>query len=223
MVKPFICLRWSNILALALLGVSVSAHAQTARSGGAPNAQLMQQMQQLASERTTLQAENAKLKKELDDVRKDRDALKKGQAAGDQRTKASMAALAQSKAQQEAAEGQLKQSKDKMQELIAKFKETIQQLRQTETDATTTKQTLAVRDRDLKACVDRNKALYALNQEVLTRLEHQSMWSRAAASEPFTRIKRVQLENLTDDYKARADDQREPSTVPPSSSAPPPK
>ncbi len=67
----------STVLILSTaLGSMSGALAQTTRSGGGANAQLMQQMQQLASERTSLQAENAKLKKELDDLRKDRDALK---------------------------------------------------------------------------------------------------------------------------------------------------
>ena len=95
-----------------------------------------------------------------------------------------------------------------MQELIAKFRETAQTLRDVEADRTTVKQTLATRDQDIKVCLDHNSALYGLNQEILTRLDNQSLWSRAAAAEPFTKIKRVQLENLVDDYKARADDHR---------------
>jgi hypothetical protein len=111
-----------------------------------------------------------------------------------------------------------------------------------ETERTTAKQTLATRDQDLKVCVDRNLALYKLDDEVLTRLEHQSMWTRVAASEPFTKIKRYQLENLVDDYKDRADAQRldpdkavgistkvrpparaqPPSSAQPPTSAPPP-
>ena len=78
--------------------------AQTARSGGAPNAQLMQQMQQLASERTALQAENARMKKELDDLRKEREQLKNGQKSVDQRAQVSAAALARSTAERESTE-----------------------------------------------------------------------------------------------------------------------
>jgi hypothetical protein len=43
---------------------------------------------------------------------------------------------------------------------------------------------------------------------VLTKLEDQGFWSRAARVEPFTRIKRTQLENLVDEYAARAEEQR---------------
>src|ERR1700726_2838508 len=92
-------LRALSVIAIGLL--TTSAHAQSARSGGGASAQLLQQMQQLASERTSLQAENAKLKKDLEDLRKDRDALKNSQQALDKRAKSSEAALKQQLAQRQ--------------------------------------------------------------------------------------------------------------------------
>ncbi len=185
-----------------------AAHAQTARSGGAPNAQLMLQMQQLASERTSLQAENARIKKEMEDVKKERDQLKKGHEATDQRAKAGEAALAHANQQREASDQELTQTKARMQELIAKFRETVQSMRQLETEDRANKQTLAARYQELQTCVDRNLALYQLNDEVLTHIDKQGAWSQVALAEPFTRIKRVQNENLVVEYKAKAQDQR---------------
>ena len=203
----------ASLACLVLIGAALCqpALAQTARSGGSSgqSAQLVQQLQQLASERTSLQAENAKMKKELDDLRKERDTLKKAQQAVDERAQSSVkAALAQSANQRAESEQELKKSQDRMQELIAKFRETAQTLKDVETERTATKQTLVTRDQELKTCVDHNLALYQLNGEVLTHLENQSVWSRVAAAEPFTKLKRVQLENLVDDYKSRADDHR---------------
>ncbi len=196
--------RIAFVLCLLVTG---TAMAQTARSGGGnANAQLMQQMQQLASERTRLQAENASLKKELDDTKKERDSLKNAQKGTDQRVKSSAAALTESVSRREAAAQELKQTKDKMGELIAKFRETAQTLREVETDRTAAKQSLAVRDQELTVCKQRALTLYKLNGEVLSRMENESAWSRAARAEPFTRIKRAQMENLVDDYKDRAND-----------------
>jgi chromosome segregation ATPase len=200
-------------VATGILTVS-PAHAQTARSGGAPNAQLLQQMQQLASERTSLQAENARMKKELEDLRKERDQLKKSREAVDVRLKSDAAALARSSADRDSTEQQLAQSKARMQELVGKFRETLQTLRELEAEGNSAKQSLAARDTELKTCVDRNVALYHLNDEVLTRFEKQGLLSRMAQAEPFTRIKRVQLENLIDGYKARAEDQRAAAPTP---------
>ena len=196
--------------AVALLAfVAPAAQAQTARSGGAPNAQLLQQMQQLASERTALQAENARLKKDLDDTRKERDALKNAQKSSEGRVRASAAAAATEAAAQRAAlEQQIAANKAQTEQLIGKFRETLQSLKEVESDRATTKQTLATREQELSACVDRNASLYKLNSEVLTHFEHESAWGRLARAEPFTQIKKVQLENLVDDYRVRAKEQR---------------
>lgn len=202
--------RWLTVAAagLAVVGsFSGEVDAQTARSGGGASAQLMQQMQQLASERTSLQAQNAEMKKELDALRKERDSLKKSQQAVDVRYKSAEAALARGAAQHDSVEQELKQTKDRMQELIAKFRETIQTLHQAEADRASAQQAVAASDRDLKVCVQHNAALYKLNGEVLDRMEHQSAFTRMATIEPFTKVKRVQLENLVDDFKSRADDQ----------------
>lgn len=184
------------------------ACAQTARSGGNANAQLLQEMQQLASERTTLQTENEKLKSQLADMKKDRDELKSGQQAVERRAHAAAAALEHSDRQRDASDQELTQLKAKMQELIAKFRETIQKLREAESDDAAIKQSLASREHELTACAERNTALYKLDDEVVTRLEKEGVWSRVAEAEPFTRIKRVQLENLLDENRTRAQEER---------------
>lgn len=214
--------RWIAVAALAAVAAfGRGALAQVARSGGSANAELVNQLQQLASDRTALQAENARLKSQLADVTKDRDALKAGQQGLDRRARDTAAALAQSNGQRDRADQELTQYQAKMQELIAKFRETIQKLRDTETESASAKQSLATRERELSVCVDRNVALYHLNQEVLNHMDRQGFWSRLAQNEPFTQIKRVQNENLIDNYRARAQDQRvAPSTAPPAGSTP---
>ncbi len=206
-------------LAAVTMAAANMADAQTARTGGTANAQLLEQLQQLASERTSLQAENTQLKKDLDATRKDRDALKKAQQAVEGKVKASEVAFAHGTAEREQKDREIQQLKDRMQELIAKFRETVQSMRDVEVERSDLKQTLASRERELKVCVGHNAALYKLDAEVLDRLEHQSMWSRVASAEPFTKIKRVQLENLVDDYKSRAEDHvLKPAAAPPKGS-----
>jgi chromosome segregation ATPase len=204
---------------IVVAAVSDLAVAQTARSGGNASAQLMQQMQQLASERTTLQGENDKLKKQLADITKDRDALKSGQQVVERRAKDATVALEHSDSQRAAVDQELTQTKAKMQELITRFRETIVQLRNAETEGTNAKHALATRERELSTCVDRNVALYKLNDEVLTHYEKQSAFARMAQIEEFTRIKRTQNENLIDEYRARAQDQvyTRPAGLPPAS------
>ena len=209
------------VLAAASSAVVQPALGQTARSGGGQSAQLTQQLQQLASERTAMQAEQARLKKELEDVKKERDTLKASQSAGAQRTRAETeAVLARGTRDREASEKELAQMKQRTQELIEKFRETAQALREVETDRATVKQAFSQQAEEIKACVASNNSLYQLNDEVLTRFESQGFWTSLGKAEPFTKLKRVQLENLIDGYRTRATDQKYvPGAAPPA--APP--
>ena len=191
-----------------ITGVPGGAYAQTARSGGGgASAEMVLQLQQLTTERSSLQTQNESLKKRLDDLHKERDALKGAQAGIDQHARASALALTQSSSQRDSLQKELDETKARMQELVDKFRDTIKSLRDTETDRATVKQTLGTRDQQLKVCLDHNQQLYKLNDEILKRLDGQTAWTRLEAKEPFTQLKRVQLENLADDYRARASDQ----------------
>jgi chromosome segregation ATPase len=196
-----------SLTVLLALGSPV-LHAQAARTGGGPNVQLLQQLQQLASERTSMQADQARLEKELSDTKKERDTLKAAQQALQRRAQDATAVLDRANSQRQNSEQELTQTKAKLQELVAKFRETAQNLRDMEMQSVATKQDLAARDREYKACVDRNTSLYRLDDEVLTRLDKQGFWTRVSETEPFTRLKRIQLENFVDEERARAKDQR---------------
>lgn len=206
-----VTVRLLTLGALALAASANMAVAQTARSsgsGGGQTQQLMQQMQQLASERTALQAENAKMKKELAELTKERDSLKTARSAVDQRVEASQAAVARSARDKEALESENGKLKERMQELVGKFRETANTLRDVEGERAAFKQSLDQKNVELTACVAKNDSLFKLNDEVLTRFEQQGMFSRLASAEPFTKLKRVELQNLIDDYRYRADEQK---------------
>jgi chromosome segregation ATPase len=179
--------------------------AQTTRSAS-PNAQAMQQLQQLASERTQLQAENSKLKAELEAARKERDSLKVAQEGVAKRSRGAEAELARTQADKARVDGDLAREKQRLEELVARFRETASSMREVETDRAAKTQQLAERERDLQSCVDRNVKLVALNEEVLSKLEDQGFWSSLARREPFTQLKRVQLQNLADGYRGTAQD-----------------
>jgi chromosome segregation ATPase len=204
-----------------LAAATVPASAQSARKDSGGNAQLMQQMQQMAAERTQLQAENARMKKELDEVRKERDGLKAGKDSDTKRARNSEVALAQATRARDQTTQELDQYKARTQELIAKFRDTITQMRSLESEHTSVKQQLVTRDLELKSCTDNNVALYKLNDEVLTKFESQGFWSSMARAEPFTKIKRVELENMADGYRGRADDAKLPPAAAATSTSPP--
>jgi len=201
------------ILAAALIALGAflvpAARGQEARGGGgAVSAQMVAELQRLGAEETSLKAENSQLKEQVAAAEKERDALKKGAQATDLRVKSGQAALARSTAQEAASQQKIAQLQAGMQQLIAKFRDLAATLRKVEIEDATTKQTLAMRQSDLATCSQHNHALYRLDDEVLTHFERQGFFSRLASDEPFTRIKRTQLENFAIESRGKADDQR---------------
>jgi len=184
---------------------SLPSHAQTERSGNA-DARVLQQLQQITGEKTALQAENAKLKQDIEQLRKDLAGTTSAKNAAEGKAKNLQANASRGEQSGKQAEEQLERTRGQLQELVTKFRETAQTLRDVETDRATARTELAAQQRDFKTCVDRSAGLYNLNAEILDKMENRGLWSSIAEREPFTKIKRVELENLIDDYRYRADE-----------------
>ena len=180
-------------------------HAQVQRSGSDAATRLMQQMQQLSTEKSALKSENDQLKKQVEQLQGE---LKQAKAARDEvQAKArNLQASAQRSASDAQTQEQLEKTRGQMQELIGKFRETAQSLRDVETDRALVKTQLAQREREYKTCVDRNVDFYNLNGEILGKLEDRGFLSSFTSVEPFTRIARTRLDNLIEDYRYRADE-----------------
>lgn len=207
------------VLAVAFAVLTAGAvRSQEARGGGgAVRAQVVAELQQLGAERTALKAANEQLQKQLAAVTAERDQLRKGASAAGLRAKSSAAALARSNAEQASTQQKLTQLQGEAQQLVAKFREVVDTLRKTEIEDAQTKQTLAMRQQDLRVCTEHNQALYKIDDDVLTHFERQGFLARLASDEPFTRIERVRLENYTDESRGRAEEQR---YVPPAGAIP---
>jgi chromosome segregation ATPase len=194
--------------AFALIAVACApvAVAQTTRPGGAQqqNAQAMQQMQQLAAERTALQSENARLKQELEDIKKRADSAGAQEEALKRRAQNAESASSRLAASAAANTESAARTRAQMDELVGKFRETAQTLKQVEAERNELKQAAGAAERQLNTCRDHNAELLTINEEVLARLEKTGFWTKVAADEPFTKLKRTQLENVAADYRVRA-------------------
>jgi regulator of replication initiation timing len=193
--------------ALAILG-AVSAAAQVQRSGGTANPQLMQQYQQAVTERSQLQAENEKLKKNLDDLKKQLDAAQQQLNTAKAGASREQSALSAAQASNEGNVKALADSKAKTQELVSRFRETLTTLHGVETDRTQLQQQLGQSKAAYDKCAERNYELYQVDNEVLERYQHQGMFSYMERAEPFTRLKKTQIDNLALEYKERAEELR---------------
>jgi chromosome segregation ATPase len=200
------------LLTLASLTLAApEAWAQVSRGGGGVSAQMMQQYQQLAAERTQLQDENAQLKKERDDLKQKLDLADKdlaGAKTGAARNAAALSELAAARSRNEATEKSLADEKARLQELVDKFRETIANLRESESARTQLQQQVATDSTTFDRCVERNDALFQVTTEVLDRYEHQGAFSYMARAEPFTRLARTRAENLVEEYRERAEELR---------------
>jgi chromosome segregation ATPase len=203
------------LIVLAVIGgalISAVAPAQVQRSGGggggAANAQLMMQYQQADAERTQLKSDNAKLKKDLDELKKQLDAAGKQVVASKAGVSRDAAQLAAAQAANDRSAKDLADGKAKMQELVGKFRETITQMRGIEAERSQLQQQLAQSKTAFDQCAERNYSLYQVDNEVLDRYSHQGAFSYMARAEPFTRIKRTEIDNLVLEYKERAEELR---------------
>jgi chromosome segregation ATPase len=196
------------VLTLVLAGPA-GVQAQVARSGsaGGPSAEtarLAQQLQQASAERLQLQAEVKRLQAELDAAKKAPAEPPAEVAALRQRAQAAEQSAQRSRAAADEAEAKAARLQAKLDELVPRFRDTTKALRETDADRTTLQSAAQRQHESLTTCVENNERLLKLNTEVVERLEHTGFWTKLAADEPFTRLKRTELENLADANRAAA-------------------
>lgn len=64
-----------------------------------------------------------------------------------------------------------------------------------------------------QTCEQKNLTLYRYGRELLGRYENKGVWDALAASEPFTQLKRVEIENVLEEYRDKLDAQKLSSTA----------
>ena len=198
----------AGILVVSGMAASIlPAQGQAVRSGG-DNARAMQQLQQLATERTALQADNVKLKDEVADLKKKLDkATTDGAAALARAKQLEIAADRGAESGKQAADA-LEKSRAQMQELISRFRQTALDLQTVETARNALRGQLESRGREYNICVEHNVGMYEVGSEALDRLDRHGLWSKVRESEPFTQLARVRLDNLIDGYRQRLEELR---------------
>ena len=188
-----------SVLAIAPL------HAEAPRGGASDQTQAL--IQQLGMERTRLNAENAKLKKEIKELKKEAEALAEENARTDKELDNVQGQLnAKSDLSDQLLE-RLNLMKSRMDELIAKFRETVNNLTAVEEESATRAQEISRLERELKSCATNNVALSKIGYEVLSKYENKGFFDRAGQVEPFTQLRKVQIENMVDEYVYLIEDQ----------------
>lgn len=186
-------------LLLAFLVVIASLSARAMAEGPAPDAaakqalaKAQQMLKSMSAERDALKAENARLNArlnaELDEMKSKLSETKSAASA------AAARAAVEAAAQRDA----IATADTHAKELEAK-------LQDTETR-------LTAREKELSACTADNRKLGALSKELLGRYADKGVMDAMLEREPLTQLKRVELENLVQQY----DDRITESSVAPS-------
>ena len=202
---------WRIACSGMLLGLVVLAgpvQAQSARQGNDGVARLQAALQQLSAEKTTLQGEKTKLETHVAELEKQLAAAQEENKSISTQLAHSQAAEQQATANGEALNEHLKQAHDRTEELVTHFRETASSLQQTERERGELQQQLAGSSQQLDLCTKNNVALYDVGIEVLDRYQSKGFWSVMKQKEPFTQLKRVEIENLAEEYRQRLDDAR---------------
>lgn len=130
--------------------------------------------------------------------------------------------LRQMSSEREAMQAQIAQLKTELETLkakktssdgvLVKTKESLREIQENLDKTLAEKQTFeasaADRGRQLEQCTIKNTKLYELNGELLQRYARKGVMDAMAKREPFTGLKKVEMENLLQELQDKNDEQR---------------
>lgn len=102
----------------------------------------------------------------------------------------------------------LAQTEKQLAESSQKLQETTQTLARSEAERQTLEAIQARQTREIALAEEKNLALYQLGRDLMVRYENKSCGEILVQKEPFTGLKRVQIENLLEEYRDKLDEQR---------------
>jgi len=202
----------SRLLTLAVLIVfawSPLANGASAReaSGGA-DARLQSLVQQLTMERASLQAEKGRLAEENESLETMVKKLE-GELADERNArKQADGELGAEKARSGAYEQQNEQLRDRLQELADRYRELAEVLAKIESQRDDLVALAQDYDARVVVCERNNEDLYTIVNELIAAYQDKGVFRTLMEKEPFTQLKRVQVENMMDEYRYLAEDMR---------------
>ena len=114
-----------------------------------------------------------------------------------------------------AVQDELAKAKDKtaqleksLADMTAREANTERMLAQTAAEKKRAEQTIVRRDQTIASCEDKNAKLYGYGRELMTKYEEKSCKDALSQAEPFTGLKKVEIENLLEAYRDKLDDER---------------
>lgn len=173
------------------------------------------QLQQVQGQVSALEQEKAALGKERDQVRKEvqavRGKLRKSERdLAEEKTRGEQLAkeLEGTKQDLSATKTRLADTEGKLADTAKALFQTQQTLARTEVDKRALEILKVRQEKDIAACEGKNLRLYQTGRELMTRFEQKACGEIMAQKEPFTGLKRVEVENLLEEYRDKLDEQK---------------
>jgi chromosome segregation ATPase len=198
------------LLLLTLLGLVNTTHAANDRDRAVREAMRRSQMQvqQIEQEKAQLEEEKKKAIQETEAAKKQIGILKVS-VASERRKRLSV------EKDQKAVQDELAKAKEKaanleksLADMTAKETNTSRMLAQMEGEKKRAEQTIVMRDQTITGCETRNAKLYGYGRELMTQYERKSCKDALKQAEPFTGLKKVEIENLLEGYRDKLDNER---------------
>lgn len=205
---PFV---WMMLIGVVMFGGTGSVAAQTASPDAASSRALARAqalLKQVNAQKIAAEAELAKLRVEFAAEQAALASAKttiKKQAASLKGTEARLTTTTRLKTQTERRLGSMK---TRLAQTTTALMETRDKLRETEASRQRLEAQLAATAAELADAERKNQELYEVNIELLQEFAGETTLQRLFRSEPVTGIRGVQLENLTQEYAHRLDDNR---------------
>ena len=168
-------------------------------------AQLQSQLDQTLQTKATLEADMAK-------AQEDNTALKSRSAAASRKIDGLETSLKEMTAERLAFEAkllmtqsELEATKTALSELDAKHQANLYDLKINEQQRANLTATTIQKTKVIDACVAKNAKLYDYGLELVKLYENPSLYRRIVLNEPFSQLKRVELENILQNYNDKID------------------
>jgi len=198
----------SLVLLFAFIWPTLSYGASAREGSGEADARLQALVQQLTVERAALQAENGRLEGEKEDLEESVEKLEKALAAERKELKKTEGQFGAEKMRSDAFEQQNGQLRDRLQELADRYRELAEVLSQVESQRDELIALAQDYDARVVLCERNNDNLYTVVDELISAYKNKGVFRTLLEKEPFTQLKRVQVENMMDEYRYLAEDMR---------------
>ena len=187
---------------------------KAARAAREQARRVQQQVKALETEKGALAADKAKLEGELKEAQAKAESATR-RVGGAERARAELAKTIETmKADADALAGRLSEEERKRAEAERKLAETERRLADQRLAFDAEKRRLegisAQQLAALAASRERNERMYKLGFELIDRYENKPLWTSALQAEPFTGLKRAQIEKMAEEDREKFDKERLP-------------